>query len=169
MESIKQSSHKFSPRRLAITIVVLALIGGGAMYLYTAPREGSPCVTGQGVKTDPVGTPLTCLVGTWREAAAEDWHMHGPLTMSALIEKLLPKDWKVDWRANENPVMDTEAAWRAGFMMHAPVRGDRVTYALLDAAQYGFTPYLVACWNTEKRVIVIDHEGATGSFKDCKR
>lgn len=95
--------------------------------------------------------------------------MHGPLKLSALIERLLPKDWKVDWRAAENPVVDTDAAWRSGFLMHVPPDGDRVTGALLDAAQYGVAPSLVACWNRQKRTVVVDHSEATTSFKDCER
>lgn len=155
--------------RVAAAIVAAVIAGGAAMYLLNKPKVGDACTAGEGVKATADGTPVMCVKGTWFDSVAEDWHMHGPLKMSALIERLLPKDWKVDWRAAENPVVDTEAVWRSGFLKHVPRDGDRVTGALLDAAQYGVVPRLVACWNKQKRTVVVDHSDATTSFKDCEQ
>lgn len=154
---------------LAGAVAAIAVAAG--LYLHSVPQVGSPCQAGQGAKTTLDGKLVECVAGTWNDPAAEDWHKHGPLHMSALIERLVPRGYRVDWRASENPVVDTEAAWKSGFLMRTesadPV--ERVFNALLQSAEVNNQPLLVPCWDDGKKTVIIDHKEAAASLKNCKR
>lgn len=137
-------------------LVAVMLVAGAAVFLYNQPIIGRPCPDGGDMGKAIDGTPLVCLAGTWRDAIEEDWHLHGSSKFSTLVERVAPKGWTVDWRAKENPIVDTEALWRAKFMWREGYP-DPVTRALVEGAQYGVTPYLVACYDDAKHVVVIDH------------
>ncbi|AVA38261.1 hypothetical protein [Cupriavidus metallidurans] len=157
-------------RVVAVVAAAMVAVGAG-IYLHNAPKVGGVCMASQGVKATADGTAVMCVEGTWLDPVVEDWHMHGPLKMSALIERLLPKDWKVDWRARENPTIDAEGAWKSGMLMRHEYEGpkDLVFNALTDAASMQLGPLVATCWNDEKRLVVIDYVEVTASFKDCKR
>lgn len=110
-------------------------------------------------------------VAAFAALGADDWHQHASEKISLVASRLAGKGWTINWQAGTDPVVDSEALWKAGVLMGGTKDFDG-PYAAVnrffgDVSHVNPAWAFAACWNQGHVLTVVPMDKALD--KDCKR